>query len=187
MKHKPGQTQNQRKTTPQVAADAALTAERLIADFRAKEWDDEEIKKQLGELMSGVPTWRGELMYLLSQANGIPTSDLFRVVEVGPSQVMRQRRRDRELDEVLKDYLGAYFEDEAQMPTRDIKAGVLQAGLEAHAHGWKPDDGRTLTDEDLQKIIRAIVDSVRLRVSDPAILKLIGEDIADTLRRHQGE
>lgn len=177
---------NEKKTIQQKAADGSLAAERLIAEFRERDWSPEEITEQLASLAEGEPAWRGELLYLLAHANGVPTTDLYRVCEVGPATVMQRRRKDPVLDQAVVDYLGAFFEDEAQLPIRDIKAGVLTAGLEAHAHGWKPNEGRSLSDEDLQRIIRAIVDSVRLRVGDPAILKLIGEDIQATLRRHQG-
>lgn len=177
---------NEKKTIQQKAAEFSLGAERLIAEFRERNWTPEEITKELEALASGEPAWRGELLYLLANANGIPTTDLYRVCEVGPATVMARRRKDPVLDQAIVNYLGAFFEDEAQMPLRDIKAGVLTAGLEAHAHGWKPNEGRSLSDEDLQRIIRAIVDSVRLRVGDPQILKLIGEDIQATLRRHQG-
>lgn len=161
-------------------------AEKLVADFRKRKWSDEEVLADLVGLREGVPPWRREVLYALANSNGISLNALFSAIGVAPAVVMARRRKDAELSQAIANYLGAYFEGEAQMPVLGISGNVLMAGLEKHADGWKPDEGRSLTDEDLQRIIRAIVDSVRLRVADQEILKLIGDDVNAVLQRFQG-
>ncbi len=173
--------------TPEMShAEAVLEAAALVASLRKREFTDEEVIADLLALADGTPPWRRELLALLSRANGIPFNILCTQVGVGPAVVMAHRRKDKQLDQAVTNYLGAYFEDEASIPTRGVSAGVVLAGLERHAHGWKAEEGRTLTDEDVQKILRAMIDSVRLRVKDQAILKLIGADIQAIVRRVQG-
>jgi len=174
------------KTPEMTHAEATLEAARLLDQLRARPVTDEDIVADLLGLAEGQPTWRGDLLAMLATANGIPLNILIHSLGVGPAVVMGRRRKDKELDQAIANYLGAFFEDEASIPTRGVSAGVVLAGLERHAHGWKQDEGRNLSDEDLQKIIRAIIDSVRLRVKYKDILKLIGEDIAATLKRTQG-
>ena len=166
---------------------AREAARNLVERIREESFSDEQIMNDLLGLGDGTPPWRAEMLRLLAEANGIPLNVLCEVCNVGPAKVMARRRKDPQLDEAVRNYLGASFEDEAQVPLRDIKAGVLQTGLTSFAHGWKADEGRQLSDEDLHKVIRAIVDSVRLRVSDPEILKAIGQDIQDVLNRTQGK
>ena len=173
--------------TPEMShAEAVLEARQLVEQIQSLEPSDEDIVADLLCLAEGHPTWRGDLLKLLATANSIPLNILISALHVGPAVVMARRRKDKELDRAIQNYLGAYFEDEASLPTKGVPGGVVLAGLERHAHGWKPDEGRNLSDEDLQKIIRAIIDSVRLRVKDAEILKMIGEDIAATLKRTQG-
>jgi hypothetical protein len=165
--------------------EAVILAKKLVARYRDREWSEEDIVADLTSLAEGEPVWRRELISLLAVGSGIPLNVLCQEIGVGPAVVMSRRRKDPVLDQAVRDYLGAYFEDEAQIPMKDIKSGVLLGGLNSFAHGWKEGEGRTLTDEDLQRIIRAIIDSVRLRVSDPNVLKAIGEDISQTLSRFQ--
>jgi hypothetical protein len=173
-------------TTNSEHAEAVLAAQKLIERYRGRDFTEQDVIDDLTGLAEGVPAWRGELLAILAVANGIPFNILLGEIGVGPAVVMARRRRDKVLDDAVKNYLGSFFEDEASVPSRDIKAGVLVLGLEQHAHGWKKDEGRTLSDEDLHRIIRAIIDSVRLRVGDPKVLKDIGEDIQATLARFQG-
>ncbi len=174
------------KTPEMTHAEAKLEAKALVEKLRKRAWTEAEIVADLLGLAEGTPPWRSELLSLLAVANGIPLHILYAEIGVGPAVVMARRRKDKELDAAISNYLGAFFEDEASIPVRDIKAGVVLAGLEAHAHGWKKEAGRSLSDEDLQKLIRTIIDSVRLRVKDVEILKLIGEDITQALKRAQG-
>ncbi len=173
-------------TTQDAHSKTVLAAEALVAKLRKRKWTDAEITQELIGLSEGVPPWRSELMALLASASGIPFGVLCDVIGVGPAVVMARRRKDKELEVAVSNYLGAYFEDEASLPVKSIAPGIILAGVEKHAHGWKPDEGRNLSDEDLQKIIRALIDSVRLRVKDEEIRKLIGEDIAATIKRTQG-
>ena len=173
------------KTPEMTHAEAVLAASRLLDKLRARPVSEEDIVADLLGLAQGQPSWRGDLLSLLASANGIPLNILIGSLGIGPAVVMAHRRKDKQLDEAIKNYLGAFFEDEASLPTRGVAAGVVLAGLERHAHNWKPEEGRSLSDEDLQKLIRAIIDSVRLRVKDQQILKLIGADIAETLKRVQ--
>ena len=173
------------KTPEMTHAEAVLEASRLLTKLRARPVTEEDIVADLTGLATGEPTWRSDLLALLAEANGIPLHILIGTLGIGPAVVMARRRKDKTLDSAIQNYLGAYFEDEASLPTRGVAAGVLLAGLERHAHNWKPDEGRNLSDEDLQKLIRAIIDSVRLRVKDQTILKAIGADIAETLKRVQ--
>lgn len=175
-----------KKPTPLISGERSQMADELIAAFRGRKWSDAEILQDLTGLRQGVPPWRRELLYALANANGIPVNALCVAVGVAPSVVMAARRKDGELSQAIQNYQGAYFEGEAQMPVLGVSAAVIMAGLEKHAQGWEPTEGRSLTDEDLQRIIRAIVDSVRLRVTDQEILKLIGQDIQATLLRFQG-
>lgn len=174
------------KTPEMNHAEAVLAAQSLLEKIRARPVNEEDIVAELTGLASGEPTWRSDLLTLLSEANGIPLHILIGSLGIGPAVVMARRRKDKVLDAAIQNYLGAYFEDEASMPTRGVAAGVVLAGLERHAHAWKPEEGRSLSDEDLQKLIRAIIDSVRLRVKDKKILTMIGADIAETLKRVQG-
>lgn len=173
--------------TPQMNhAEAETLAKKLVARLRKQDWSDEDIVADLLGLAEGVPAWRRELLAALAEANGIPFNILCAEIGVGPAVVMARRRKDKELEQAVANYMGAYFEDEASIPTRGVSAGVVLAGLERHAHGWKAEEGRSLSDEDVQKIIRAMIDSVRLRVKDKEVLKLIGEDIASVIKRAQG-
>lgn len=173
--------------TPQMThAEAVLEAGRLLEKLRARPVSEEDIVADLLGLAEGQPTWRSDLLALLAEANGIPLNVLIAALGIGPAVVMARRRKDKQLDAAIQNYLGAYFEDEASLPTRGVAPGVVLAGLERHAHNWKPEEGRSLSDEDLQKFLRAVIDSIRLRVKDQQLLKMIGADIAESLKRIQG-
>lgn len=158
-------------------------AVKLMEGYRATNWNETDILADLTALREGMPSWRSELLWALSHANGIPLHALYDAIGVAPAVVMQRRRKDALLAHAISNYLGAYLEDEAQMPVRGIAANVLLTGLEKHADGWEKQEGRQLTDEDVHKLIRGFIDSVRLRVTDLEVVKLIGDDITAHLAK----
>ena len=165
--------------------EADASCRTLIAGFRSKDWSSDELSAAiLGLGKPGNVPWRQELLYMLSACQGEPISSIAKAIGVTSKQIMSLRRKDDEVAQAAKDYLGAYFEDEAMAPEHQIRPQVIVAALGNHAHGWDKTTDQSLTPDRMQAIIRAIIDAVRLHVKDAETQRLIGESIKSALDRN---
>lgn len=156
----------------------------LVASFRSKDWTEDEITQAILGLDKGLVPWRNELLYMLATCDGQPLATIYKAIGVTGKQVMTLRRKDDEVAAAVRDYQGAYFEDEAMLPKRNIRPQVICAALGSMAHGWNADSLAALTPEKMQGIIRAILDAVRNRVPDAQVQRQIGEDIKAAMDRN---
>ena len=167
-----------------VLAEAKATSDRLVAEFRSKAWTQDEMTQAILGIDKGLVPWRSELLYMLSVCDGEPLATIYEAVGVTGAQVMRLRRKDDDVATAIRDYMGAYFEDEAMLPHRNVRPQVLALALTATAHGWDASSLAALTPEKMQAILRAVVDAVRNRVPDVDVQRQIGADIKAAFDRN---
>lgn len=165
-------------------AEALAVCQRRVEQFRSKDWTQDEMTQAILGIDQGQVPWRSELLYMLSVCDGQPLSAIYEAVGVTGAQVMRLRRKDDEVASAIRDYMGAYMEDEAMLPMRNIRPQVLALALTATAHGWDASSLAALTPEKMQAILRAVVDAVRARVPDVEVQRQIGADIKAAFDRN---
>lgn len=112
-----------------------------------------------------IPSWIDDLLFLLSRAQFSTLGVLSEVCGVNRATLMKWRRKVPQLEVACKDYLAATFEDEMELPHRQIRPGVLLMAAERLIPTFMKDAEGKISEEDVALLVRAILDSIRTRLA----------------------
>lgn len=122
---------------------------------------------------------RAELLYLLEAQGDLPIKNVCRIFGISGNLLFKMRRNDPEIDQAVKDYQAAFFEDEAMSQEQGIHPALVIFGLKARA-GWMDAKDKAITAEQLGAMTERFVDVLRKHISDPILLQRIVDDLMGT-------
>ena len=125
---------------------------------------------------------RGELCYLLTAQSKLSLPALCDVLNISTATLFKLRRKDAEVDQLVKDYQASFFEDEAMTQEAGIHPALVIFGLKARA-GWMDAKDQAITYEQMAAIAERFINIVREEVKDPEIIDRIAARLTgDPLR-----
>lgn len=114
-----------------------------------------------------------ELKYLLNAQSGVSVTRLSQLIGIGPQQLFALRRQDAELDQMIKDYMASFFEDEAMTQDKGLHPALVIFGLKSQA-GWMDAKDRAISMEQLSQITEGFCQVLREELAGhPALLTRI--------------
>lgn len=122
---------------------------------------------------------RGELVYLLRAQSKLAIPAICEVLGISTATLFALRRKDLEIDQIVRDYQAAFFEDEAMTGEAGIHPALTIFGLKARA-GWIDAKDNAITLEQMQQMAERFVQIVRDEVKDPAIIDRIVRRLSST-------
>jgi hypothetical protein len=123
---------------------------------------------------------RGELCFLLSAQSKLSLPALCEVINISTATLFKLRRRDAEIDQLVKDYQASFFEDEAMTQEAGIHPALVIFGLKARA-GWIDAKDQSITFEEMAAIAERFINVVREELHDHPDGKMIVDRIAARL------
>jgi hypothetical protein len=123
---------------------------------------------------------RGELCFLLSAQSKLSIPMLCEIVGISTSTLFKLRRRDAEVDQLVKDYQASFFEDEAMTQEAGIHPALVIFGLKARA-GWMDAKESAITYEQMAAIAERFINIVREELKGEPNGELIIDRIHDRL------
>jgi len=131
---------------------------------------------------------RGELCYLLGAQSKLSLPALCDVIGISTSTLFKLRRKDPEIDQLVKDYQASFFEDEAMTQEAGIHPALVIFGLKARA-GWMDSKDAAITFEQMAAIAERFINVVREELKDEpngeAIIDRISSRLSgEPLRAH---
>lgn len=116
-----------------------------------------------------------ELKYLLNAQKELSANAVATVLGIGPTAFQTIRRKDAELDQMVRDYQANFFEEEAMTGDKGLHPALVIFGLKARA-GWMDAKDRAITFEQLNAITEQFMDVLREELKDhPEILDRVGK------------
>ena len=103
---------------------------------------------------------RGELCYLLRVQSKLSLPALCEVLNISTATLFSLRRKDPEIDQLVKDYQASFFEDEAMTQEAGIHPALVIFGLKARA-GWIDAKDQAITYEQMAAIAERFINVVR--------------------------
>lgn len=172
----------------------ATSLRKALGGFRKRKPTDEQVLAAMtgqGEL----PKWLPELLFLMERATYSTLADLCEMVGTNRKNLMKWRRKHPPLETACKDYLAATFEDEMELPHRQIRPGVINLVAERIIPTFSKDADGRLSEEDVALLVHAILDSMRTRLAASglpqeeatAILQGVAGDIRHEFSKRQSE
>ena len=119
---------------------------------------------------------RAELLYILEAQDDLPIKNVCRIFGISSNLLFSMRRNDPEIDQAVKDYQAAFFEDEAMTGDKGLHPALTIFGLKARA-GWMDAKDRAISSEQLSAITDRFVQVLRKHITDPALLDRIVQDL----------
>jgi hypothetical protein len=108
---------------------------------------------------------RGELCYLLTAQSKLSLPALCEILNISTSTLFKLRRKDVEIDQLVKDYQASFFEDEAMTQEAGIHPALVIFGLKARA-GWIDAKDQSITFEEMSAIAERFINIVREELKD---------------------
>lgn len=122
---------------------------------------------------------RAELLFILEAQDDLPIKNICRVFGISTHLLMKMRRNDAEIDQAVKDYQAAFFEDEAMSQEQGLHPALVIFGLKARA-GWMDAKDRAITAEQLSVMTERFSDVLRKHITDEKLLNRIIQDLMGT-------
>lgn len=119
---------------------------------------------------------RAELLYILEAQDDLPIKNVCRIFGISSNLLFSMRRKDPEVDQAVKDYQAAFFEDEAMSGDKGLHPALTIFGLKARA-GWMDAKDRAITGEQLSAITDRFVQILRKHITDPVLMDQIIQDL----------
>ncbi len=131
---------------------------------------------------------RGELCYILTAQSKLSLPAICEVLNISTSTLFTLRRKDAEIDQMVKDYQASFFEDEAMTQEAGIHPALVIFGLKARA-GWMDSKDQAITYEQMaaiaERFIGIVRDELKLEPNGPAIVDRIASRLTgEPLRAH---
>lgn len=116
-----------------------------------------------------------EFKYLLNAQRDLSVDGICRVLGIGSCAYQELRRRDVELDQMVRDYQATFFEEEAMTMDKGLHPALTIFGLKARA-GWMDAKDRAITIEQLTALTEQFMQIVKEElVAHPEILDRIAK------------
>lgn len=110
--------------------------------------------------------WRAELIFCLRTQNELPLARICSLLGVSSSIIQKVRRTDLELDQLIQDYMAAFFENQAMSGDGNVHPAITIFGLKAKA-GWVDAKDRAITQEQLAQFVEHVITVINEEVKDP--------------------
>lgn len=118
-----------------------------------------------------------EMKYLLNAQAGVSVTRLAQLVGIGAQQLQQLRRQDPELDQMIKDYIASFFEDEALTQDKGLHPALVIFGLKSQA-GWMDARDRAISMEQLSSITEGFCQILREELKEhPQLLERIEQKL----------
>jgi hypothetical protein len=119
--------------------------------------------------------WIEELTYLLLR---LPTGYVSHVrlcslIGVSDTMVYLERRRNRNLDELVRCWQAAWFEGQAQSGNDNVAPSLTIFGLKARA-GWRDQQAESLGPDRLMALVEGMVADITAEIPDEAVRARLG-------------
>ena len=113
---------------------------------------------------------------MLEAQSDLPIKNICKMFGIATSLLYKMRAHDPEIDEAVKNYQAAYFEDEAMSQENTLHPALVIFGLKSRA-GWMDAKDRAISAEQLGAMTERFISVLRKHIQDPVLMDRIVQDL----------